>query len=53
MLVANAGQVVIHEDVLNAWQSEQSDASGGVATIALEDYLLEVEDNGAGLSPKG
>ena len=53
LLVANAGQVVSREDVLNAWQSEPGDASGGVASNALEVYVhrlrRKLADSGLGI----
>ncbi|OYU45227.1 MAG: DNA-binding response regulator, partial [Burkholderiales bacterium PBB4] len=42
LLVANAGQVVSREDVLNAWQAEPGEGGGvggGVASNALEVYV--------------
>jgi DNA-binding response OmpR family regulator len=53
LLVANAGQVVSREDVLIAWQSEPGDASGGVASNALEVYVhrlrRKLADSGLGI----
>ena len=53
LLVANAGQVVSREDVLNVWQSEPGDASGGVASNALEVYVhrlrRKLADSGLGI----
>lgn len=53
LLVANAGQVVSREDVLNTWQSEPGDASGGVASNALEVYVhrlrRKLADSGLGI----
>lgn len=53
LLVANAGQVVSREDVLNAWQGEPGDASGGVASNALEVYVhrlrRKLDDSGLGI----
>ena len=53
LLVANAGQVVSREDVLNAWQGEPGDASGGLASNALEVYVhrlrRKLADSGLGI----
>ena len=53
LLVANAGQVVSREDVLNAWQSEPGEPSGGVASNALEVYVhrlrRKLADSGLGI----
>jgi two-component system OmpR family response regulator len=53
LLVANAGQVVSREDVLNAWQGEPGDAGGGVASNALEVYVhrlrRKLDDSGLGI----
>ncbi|MEO7108174.1 MAG: response regulator transcription factor [Rhodoferax sp.] len=53
LLVANAGQVVSREDVLNAWQSDPTDGGGGVASNALEVYVhrlrRKLDDSGLGI----
>ncbi len=52
LLVANAGQVVGRDDVLNAWQAEPSEG-GGVASNALEVYVhrlrRKLADSGLGI----
>ncbi len=53
LLVANAGQEVSREDVLNAWQSEPGEPTGGVASNALEVYVhrlrRKLADSGLGI----
>ena len=54
LLVANAGQVVSRDDVLNAWQAEPSEGGGGgVASNALEVYVhrlrRKLADSGLGI----
>ena len=52
LLVANAGQVVSREDVLNAWQAEPGEG-GGLASNALEVYVhrlrRKLADSGLGI----
>ena len=53
LLVANAGQVVSREDVINAWQAEPGEPTGGVASNALEVYVHRLRrklvDSGLGI----